>query len=392
MSHSVEPVLPGSAPAQRSSKGLKPARPARPACLPLLLEFQPDAVEIEARTPPRIAHATLYLVIALIITAVIWATLASVDKIVTAPGKLITTNPNLVVQPLETSVIRDIRVAVGDVVHKGEVLATLDPTFSQSDVSELRQRIATLDSEISRLEAELNNRDFMASPGATPNDLLQARLFVERKVYYEASLRKLDEQIARTEATLETTQSEERYAARRLATLNEVESMRQDLYGNQVGSRLNVLQARDARLEVESSVAHLQGSRIELVHELAKLQSEREAFIKEFRRTALEQLVQDRSKRDSAADELEKADLRRHMVTMTAPADAVYSRSRTVRSARLCGRPRPFSCLFRETKSSRPKWTLPERMLAKLPLARKRGSSSMPFLSRSTERPLGWFV
>ena len=119
------------------------------------------------------------------------------DRIVTAPGKLITTNPNLVVQPLETSVIRDIRVAVGDVVHKGEVLAALDPTFSQSDVSELRERIAALDSEINRLEAELNNRDFTASPGATPNDLLQARLFAERKSYYDASLRKLDEQIAR---------------------------------------------------------------------------------------------------------------------------------------------------------------------------------------------------
>src|SRR5689334_13184106 len=45
-------------------------------------------------------------------------------------------HPNLVVQPLETSVIREIHVAVGDLVHKGDVLATLDPTFSQSDVSE----------------------------------------------------------------------------------------------------------------------------------------------------------------------------------------------------------------------------------------------------------------
>ncbi|MBV8589639.1 MAG: HlyD family type I secretion periplasmic adaptor subunit [Acetobacteraceae bacterium] len=320
MTQSIEPAVAGSALTRRGSKPLKLPGPAR---LPLILEFQPDAVEIEARTPPRIARVTLYMVIALIVAAVSWASLASVDEIVTAPGKLITTHPNLVVQPLETSVIRDIRVAVGDLVHKGDVLATLDPTFSQSDVSELRERISALDAEINRLEAELNNRDFAASAGATPNDLLQARLFAERKFYYDASLRKLDEQIARTEANLETTQSEERYAARRLATLHEVESMREALYGNQVGSRLNLLQARDARLEVESSLAHLQGSRIELVHELAKLQSEREAFIKEFRRAALEQLVQDRGKRDSAADELQKADLRRHMVAITAPADAV---------------------------------------------------------------------
>ena len=99
--------------------------------------------------------------------------------------------------------------------------------------------------------------------------------------------------------------------------------MREALFGNQVGSRLNLLQARDARLEVEFSLAHLQGSRIELVHELAKLQSERQAFVKEFRRADLEQLVEDRGKRDSAADELQKADLRRHMTAITAPADGV---------------------------------------------------------------------
>jgi hemolysin D len=320
MSHSVEPAVVGSALTRRGSKPLKLAAPAR---LPLILEFQPDAVEIEARTPPRIARATLYLVIALIIAAVSWASLASVDKIVTAPGKLITPHPNLVVQPLETSVIREVHVAVGDLVHKGDVLATLDPTFSQSDVSELRERISALDAEINRLEAELSNRDLTASAGATPNDRLQARLFAERESYYDASVRKLDEQVARVEANLETTQSEERFAARRLATLHEVESMREALFGNQVGSRLNLLQARDARLEVESSLAHLQGSRIELVHELAKLQSERQAFVKEFRRADLEQLVEDRGKRDSAADELQKADLRRHMTAITAPADGV---------------------------------------------------------------------
>ena len=202
MSHSVEPAVVGSALTRRGSKPLKLAAPAR---LPLILEFQPDAVEIEARTPPRIARATLYLVIALIIAAVSWASLASVDKIVTAPGKLITPHPNLVVQPLETSVIREVHVAVGDLVHKGDVLATLDPTFSQSDVSELRERISALDAEINRLEAELSNRDLTASAGATPNDRLQARLFAERKSYYDASVRKLDEQVARVEANLETT-------------------------------------------------------------------------------------------------------------------------------------------------------------------------------------------
>src|SRR5690242_11888823 len=91
----------------------------------IISEFQSDAVEIEERSPPRITRITLYLVGILIAAAVTWASLSTVDEIVMGQGKLITIRPNLVVQPLETSVIREIHVAVGDVVHRGQALATL---------------------------------------------------------------------------------------------------------------------------------------------------------------------------------------------------------------------------------------------------------------------------
>ena len=78
--------------------------------------------------------------LALIASAVGWAMVSQVDMIVTAQGKLITTRPNLVVQPLETSVIREIHVKAGDRVNKGDLLATLDPTFSQADLDQLRKQ------------------------------------------------------------------------------------------------------------------------------------------------------------------------------------------------------------------------------------------------------------
>jgi hemolysin D len=106
---------------------------------------------------------TAAAVVALILAAVTWTCLSSVDAIVTAPGKLITTSPNLVVQPLETSVIREVHVKVGDTINRGDVLATLDPTFSQADVAQLRTKFSALDAAINRLNAELNGRDFTAA-------------------------------------------------------------------------------------------------------------------------------------------------------------------------------------------------------------------------------------
>src|SRR5260370_14281749 len=98
------------------------APPRKPA---VVAEFQSDAIEVEERAPPRVARLTLYCVVALILAAVAWAAGSQVDMIVTAQGKLITTRPNLVVQPLETSVIREIHVRAGDVGNRGDVLATL---------------------------------------------------------------------------------------------------------------------------------------------------------------------------------------------------------------------------------------------------------------------------
>ena len=103
-------------------------------------EFQSDAIAIEHRPPPRLARVTLYAVFALIATCVIWASVSHIDTIVTAQGKLITTSPNIVVQPLETSVIRQMHVKAGDRVNRGDALATLDPTFSQADLDQLRAR------------------------------------------------------------------------------------------------------------------------------------------------------------------------------------------------------------------------------------------------------------
>src|SRR5205085_1456413 len=142
---------------------------AAPRLKPAVAEFQSDAVEVEERTPPRFARLTLYCVVALILASVGWAAGSQVDMIVTAQGKLITTRPNLVVQPLETSVIREIHVRAGDVVNRGDTLATLDPTFSQADLDQLRTRVAAFDASINRLKAELGGYEFVVADTGNPD-------------------------------------------------------------------------------------------------------------------------------------------------------------------------------------------------------------------------------
>ena len=160
--------------AKTEIKPLPTAKPPALTIVPLaegaiISEFQADAIELEERSPPKLARLTLYAVVTLLGCAVLWASLSVIDEIVVAPGKLITTRPMLVVQPLETSVIRSINVKVGDTVHAGETLAMLDPTFATADTEQLQGKIEGFDAQIDRIVAELAGKSYVAPRGARPD-------------------------------------------------------------------------------------------------------------------------------------------------------------------------------------------------------------------------------
>jgi hemolysin D len=293
------------------------------ARVPTISEFQSDAIEIEERPPPRFARITLYVIAALIVAATTWASFATLDRVVTAKGKLLTTQPNLVVQPLETSVIREIHVAVGNEVNQGQALATLDPTFPQADMDQMKTRLAAFSAAADRLEAELHDRDFTAADSTNPDEVLQQKLFAQRKAFYQATLQDFDAQIASARANLQASHGEERISTERLSTLGAIEAMRSTLMDKELGSRLNFLLSRDARLEVENDLERTRGSEIDLTHRLEKTQADRQSFIEDFRRTAFQEFVDTLAKRNDAAEDLKKAELRRQMIVLRAPADSV---------------------------------------------------------------------
>jgi HlyD family secretion protein len=289
----------------------------------ILQEFQPDALEVEHRAPPAVTRLTLYVVAALIVSAIAWAALSHVDRVVVAQGKLVTTAPNLVVQPLETSVVRSLPVAVGDVVRAGEVVATLDPTFSESDVRQLREKLASRAAQVARLEAEIEGRPYQPTAQATPGERLQAESFAQRQAYVRAKLSDFDARRARTLASVETNKRDQEVLQKRLEAARELETMRMELLQKQIGSRVSLLETRNARLELEGRIEHLRQNLPELSHELDAITAERQTFREQFRQETLDELVKLRGERDATAEELNKATLRQRMVALTAPADAV---------------------------------------------------------------------
>ncbi|MBL8485972.1 MAG: HlyD family type I secretion periplasmic adaptor subunit, partial [Rhodocyclaceae bacterium] len=242
-------------------------------------------------------------------------------------GRLVTPLPNLVIQPLETSLIQAIDVRVGQVVRKGQRLAALDPTFTGADLAQLRQRYQSLDTQARRLEQELGRpgraEGRAGKGGADADSITQARLQEERQANYRAQLTRLDETVERLKAAAETNRRDQRVLEARVKSLGEIEAMQEKLLAQQFGSRSRLLEAREKRLEVERDMQQANNREAEIRRELAAAEAERAAFVKGWRQKAFEDLLNTQRDRDAASEQLQKAGKRSELVVLTAPVDAV---------------------------------------------------------------------
>src|SRR5208282_1964233 len=195
---------------------------------------------------------------------------------------------NVVVQPLETSIVRSIDVEEGQLVKKGDVLAQLDPTFAASDAVSEQQQAASLKAEVDRLQAEMDGRPFL-SDGSQAGQL-QAMLFAQRHAELTYKLENYRQKIDSLRAKVDQATSDIKSYTERLAVAQKVEVMRKELERLQVGSQLNTLAATDSRVEMardlDASRSILAGAQRDLDAEIA----ERDGYIQTVRNDTGQQL------------------------------------------------------------------------------------------------------
>ena len=287
------------------------------------LPFQGDLVRLLEEPLPKGIRGTIYYCVGLALTALLVATIFHVDVVVVGGGKLTYDGQPIVLQPFERAMLKSLLVRPGDMVQKGQTLATLDPTFSQADLGALDDRKKALGAQVSRLEAEAYGRAYAPELSDNRSALLQAEIYRQRSTEYQSRLRAYDETVQESKAGLARLQSEMGILREQLEVSASIESMQENLLNLQTNSKLEFLAAKSTRLRAERDFREAKERLVELQHRIEMALAQRESFVQEWRRTVLEELNRCRSEEAQVDAGLKKSERINSLVTITAPEDGM---------------------------------------------------------------------
>ncbi|WP_029456936.1 HlyD family type I secretion periplasmic adaptor subunit [Solidesulfovibrio alcoholivorans] len=253
-----------------------PPGSAMPA--PRFAAFQPPALEILAAPVPVRYRATLYLLLAFFLCALLFACLAKVDRIVAAPGKLVSARRNVAVASPDGGVIRDIRVTAGQTVGKGDPLVTLDPTLAEAGLAERDKEERVLAAKVWRLTCETGG-SCAAPKGLSADDLrLERELLAARRKEYDAKLEALDRRVGELSAKLATNAAEAAKNKKQITLARDLERMYGDIYKQGASSKVEYMKAQSQRIEAEGQLTKLGNEAGELHQSLARAEAEKRDF------------------------------------------------------------------------------------------------------------------
>ena len=298
------------------------------ASLATVRQFQSETDAIREAPEPLLARATLFVLSAFLVSMVAIMCFTHLDRVISSVGgRIVPVDQISVLQALDASIIKTIDVREGQQVETGQLLATLDSTFTAADVTQYKSQMASLDAQVARDEAELSGKPLSfgesRDPEAVKYNGLQKALYDQRVAQYNAQVTSFDSKISQTDATIQKLKKDDERYAQRAEIAGKIEDMRSTLAESGSGSKLNLYLSQDTRLELLRQIDNTHNSLLEAQHQLESLKADRRAFVEQWNAQLSQDLVQTRNTLDTARSSYDKAIKHQDLVRWTAAEPSV---------------------------------------------------------------------
>ncbi|RWN70290.1 MAG: HlyD family type I secretion periplasmic adaptor subunit [Mesorhizobium sp.] len=209
--------------------------------------------------PPLFASASIFIIGALFVVFVAWASFAEVDEIARGDGKVIPASKTQIIQASEAGVVQEIAVKIGQVVRKNDLIIRLDNTLNTSSLGEQQAKSRALEVRIARLKYEQSGN--LAGPFPCPADIQsiapqicdnEQKLLTARRENFDNKLSVLKSRLDQREKELDEAAANSERLTRNLA----VSDQEAKLVGSMVKKGL---MARTEQIRVEREQTELNG-------------------------------------------------------------------------------------------------------------------------------------
>jgi len=284
--------------------------------------FESETAAVFLNTAPARERTTLHVLVGLLLVVVVSACVVKLDIVVSGTGVVSPVNGLLYVSPYNTGIVKGVNVRAGEFVKKGQTLATLDPTFTQADLTQLQEHLSSDEAAVARERAEVANIA-PVFPHQDGYQAIQSGIYHKRQDEYKSNVTNYDSQIHSLEAVVEQYRSDVKQYSARVKLAGEVVNVYEPLLAQGYVSKLQVMSATDNRTEMERLLADAKQQTDSNSQTIAALKAQREAYIQKWHSDTATQLITDSNDLDTTRQLLEKAQKLRDLVSLDSPEDAI---------------------------------------------------------------------
>ena len=253
-----------------------------------VIAYQPDALEIQNSPLPGVIRFGVWFPLVVVVGAIVWATFARTDKVVQGGGKLVTNLSTIIMKPLDRSVIKEIKVQIGDVVEKDQPLITFDPEIYQAEAERLQNEISALEPQLARLKAEFAGTPYAVGEGKFSK--WQQAIFDNRTKYYGEKIAYFDQTLSQLEVSKKSKQDRLVKQKKLLEKQQQIEQMYENVALNAVPLKDKV-EAQMQTVSIEMTIDQIENDLLELEERRGSLTSEKNAFIQDWHNKISEEMV-----------------------------------------------------------------------------------------------------
>ena len=231
----------------------------------------------------------LITLLGLVVVALLWAMLMSVDRIVRAEGRIIAAGRSQVVQHLEGGIVSEINVREGQMVKAGDVLMKFSTAQANSSFLQGQSQLEVLQARLSRLQAE-DQGLLQPKFDASVSDAIaqqEVNLMRVRLSHLQSERSVLSQQIEQRQAELSEARTRGASLAQELALAKRQSGLMEGLFQKGAASQMEMLEAqgRTQRLntqhnDVAGSIPRLQSAVLETQARLNELVSRHKSEVR----------------------------------------------------------------------------------------------------------------